>query len=227
MTNAVSAKPPKKETRRRPANLSGTKRPVSVKAAATYDRLVSTAGELLSEIGFEKLTTNAICKRAGVTPPALYRYFSNKYEIVEVLARRLLKRQNDAFAIWLVENRSGAILDKPATSIADWYRRQAEILADEPGGAWTLRALRAMPNLAHIRVESQRVLTDRLLALYSRALPDTPRDILWARIRIWVEIGWVVDELALEEDMIPREILFREVARIVETRVVREAEPEG
>lgn len=195
--------------------------PAGAKAAATYERLIATAGELLGEIGFEKLTTNAICKKAGVTPPALYRYFKDKYEIVEILARRLLQRQNDAFAIWLLENRSGALLDKPATSIADWYRKAADIVATEPGAAWTMRALRAMPNLAHIRVESQRETTDRLMALYRHILRDMDPDLLWSRIRIWVEIGWIVDELAMEEDLIPDDILFQEVARIVESPISR------
>lgn len=194
----------------------GSAKPRSEKAAATYDHLVSTAGELLSEIGFEKLTTNAICKRAGITPPALYRYFSNKYEIVEVLGERLLKRLGDAFAIWLLENRSGALLDKPATSIADWYRRQAEIIAAEPGGGWTMRALRAMPNLAHVRIESHRELANRLLELYRQVMPEAEPELLWSRIRIWVEVGWIVAELALEEDLIPDDFLFREVAEIVE-----------
>jgi AcrR family transcriptional regulator len=45
---------------------------------STFEDLLSTAGELLSEVGFEGLSTNLICKRAGMTPPALYRYFPNK-----------------------------------------------------------------------------------------------------------------------------------------------------
>ncbi|MCP3734013.1 TetR/AcrR family transcriptional regulator [Sphingomonas sp. RP10(2022)] len=195
--------------------------PTGKKAAATYERLIASAGELLGEIGFEKLTTNAICKRAKLTPPALYRYFKDKHEIVEVLALRLLQRQNDAFAVWLLENRSGVLLDKPATSIADWYRKAAEIVATEPGAMWTMRALRAMPILAHIRVESQRETTDRLMALYSHILPQMDRELMWSRIRIWVEIGWIVDELAMEEDLIPHDLLFHEVARIVEAPITR------
>jgi AcrR family transcriptional regulator len=31
----------------------------------TYEKLVKAAGELLGEIGFERLTSNAICARAG------------------------------------------------------------------------------------------------------------------------------------------------------------------
>lgn len=193
--------------------------PTTDKARATYERILICAGELLTEIGFEKLTTNAICKRAGITPPALYHYFSNKYEVMEVLARRLLKRQNDAFAVWLLENRSGSLLDKPTSSVEEWYKQAADIVATEPGGAMTMRALRAIPTLAHIRMESQRELTDRLKELYARIFPDVPGEELWSRIRIWVEIGWIVDELALDEDLIPNDILFHEAASMVETPI--------
>lgn len=51
------------------------------RSLATYEKLIKAAGELLGEVGFEKLTTNAICAKAGMTPPALYRYFHDKYEI--------------------------------------------------------------------------------------------------------------------------------------------------
>jgi len=78
----------------------------------TYEKLVSATGELLGEVGFEKLTTNAICARAKMTPPAFYRYFKDKYEILEVLARRLLERQNEAYAVWLFQGGSWADLEK-------------------------------------------------------------------------------------------------------------------
>ena len=82
--------------------------PASGKPRETYEKLVAAAGKLLGEVGFEKLTTNAICARARMTPPAFYRYFTDKYEILEVLARRLLKRQNDAYAVWLYNSPSDA-----------------------------------------------------------------------------------------------------------------------
>src|SRR6266568_3770968 len=124
--------------------------PSGGKALQTYQRLVAAAGHLLGEIGFERLTTNAICGRAGMTPPAFYRYFHDKYDILEVLARRLLKRQADEYAVWLMQGDSWATLENPAKFLEGWYRIAANIIATEPGSTWTMRALRAMPNLAHV-----------------------------------------------------------------------------
>jgi len=193
---------------RRPAPTGGS-------ALQTYEKLVVAAGELLGEVGFEKLTTNSICARAKLTPPAFYRYFNDKYEILEVLARRLLKKQNDAYAVWLFQGGSWANMDRQPESLAEWFKIAADIVASEPGALWTMRALRALPNLAHIRVESQRMNTDRLFEFYRRVLPDMDPQLLWYRLRVRSEFGWVVDELALEEDRLPRDVLFREAARLL------------
>jgi AcrR family transcriptional regulator len=189
--------------------------PTSGKALATYEKLISTAGELLGEVGFEKLTTNAICARANLTPPALYRYFADKYEILEELARRLLKRQYEAYAVWLFGGGTWAGADKRAQKLEEWFRIAAQIVSEEPGGVWTMRALRALPNLAHVRLESQRMFTDQMFAFYKRIAPHVADDLLWYRLRIRAEFGFVVDELAIEEDRIPHDVLFREAARMI------------
>lgn len=87
-----------------------------------------------------------------------------------------------------------------------------------------MRALRALPSLAPVRLESQRTFTDQLFAFYRQIMPNVPPDILWYRLRIRAEFGYSVDELAIEEDRIPRDILFREAARIVASAFADEEE---
>lgn len=189
--------------------------PASGKPLETYEKLVRAAGELLGEVGFERLTTNGICARAQMTPPAFYRYFEDKYDILEVLARRLLKRQNEAYAVWLFEGGSWADPAKRTEALAEWFKIAADIVASEPGAIWTMRALRALPNLTHVRLESQRMNTDRIFQFYRRMAPDADPELLWQRLRIRAEFGWMVDELAMEEDRLPHDVLFREAARMM------------
>jgi AcrR family transcriptional regulator len=186
--------------------------PLGGKPLETYEKLVRAAGELLGEVGFERLTTNAICARANVTPPALYRYFNDKYDVLEVLARRLLKRQNDAYAVWLFQGGSWSNPARSTEALAEWFKIAADIVASEPGAIWTMRALRALPNLSHVRVESQRMNTDRVFQFYQK--------LLWQRLRIRAEFGWMVDELAIEEDRLPHDVLFREAARMISLALV-------
>jgi AcrR family transcriptional regulator len=189
--------------------------PSGGKPLQTYERLIAATGELLAEVGFERLTTNAICARASLSPPAFYHYFDDKYEILEVMARRLLKRQNDAYAAWLFKGGAWSSPDKAVEALEEWFAIATEITHSEPGAIWTMRALRALPNLAHVRLESQRQSTDQMFAFYRRLLPEIDPTVLWCRLRIRSEFGWAVDELALEEDRVPKAILLREAARIL------------
>ena len=51
--------------------------PQQDRARQTRERLLDVAGELLAEVGIERISTNMIAARAGLTPPALYRYFGD------------------------------------------------------------------------------------------------------------------------------------------------------
>ena len=79
-------------TRRRAPPLEAKKRPEQQRAAETVERILEATAAALADIGFERLSTNIVCARAGLTPPALYRYFPNKYALLYELGRRLMQR---------------------------------------------------------------------------------------------------------------------------------------
>ena len=188
--------------------------PRQERSQQTYDLLLRVAGELLAEVGMDAISTNMICARAGVTPPALYRYFDDKYAVLEALARRLMNRQNVVLEQWIERNEDGGP-DAFSAHIVDLMRDTAAVTASEPGAVWILRALHASPRLVHIRVESHRYVTDRLVEAYSRHMPDIDRDDLWRRLRLSVEIGFAVDEMIQEEDRIPSETAFQYAANVL------------
>jgi hypothetical protein len=94
-------------------------------------------------------------------------------------------------------------------------RETAKVTDAEPGSTWTVRALRAAPRLAHVRIESHRLVTDRMVEAYAPLLPDVPRDVLWRRLRISVELGYAIDEMLPEEDRLDRDDVFRDAARVL------------
>jgi len=188
--------------------------PRQERAQQTYDRLLEVAGELLAEVGIERISTNQICARAGMTPPALYRYFKDKYAILEALGRRLMERQNAVLFAWLDRYGPGGLVAL-TDSAEQLMRDTAAVTAAEPGAVWTLRALRAVPQLAHIRIESHREVTDRMMEVYGPLMPDMDRETLWRRLRISVEFGFAADEMLNEEDRIPRDDLLRDAAAML------------
>jgi len=188
--------------------------PIQRRAVETRQRLLDVAGELLAEVGVERISTNLICARAGMTPPALYRYFGDKYAVFEALGRRLMDRQNAVLFDWL-DRYAPLGLEALGQATEELLRSTAEVTAAEPGAIWTLRALRAVPQLAHVRIESHRLVTDRMTLAYQPLLPRMPRDVLWRRVRISVEFGFATDEMLNEETLIPRDDLLRDAALLL------------
>jgi AcrR family transcriptional regulator len=189
--------------------------PKQERARLTRERLLDVAGELLGEVGIERISTNLICARAGMTPPALYRYFSDKYAVLEALGRRLMDRQNEALFAWTEAHISGGF-EELAAHVADLTRATARVTASEPGALWTLRALRAVPQLAHVRIDSHRFVTDHLVKMYAPLLPKMPKKLLWQRLRMSVEFGFAADEMMIEEDRMKPEDIIRETARLMQ-----------
>ncbi len=68
--------------------------PFQERARHTVDAVVEAAGELLVAEGYERASTNAIAKRAGISIGSLYQYFDGK----EAVFRALLQRHHDQVA---------------------------------------------------------------------------------------------------------------------------------
>lgn len=185
--------------------------PQQDRAVQTRDRLLDIAGELLGEVGIERISTNMISARAGVSPATLYRYFKDKYAVLEALGLRLMERQNKVLFAWLDAHKAGG-LQALGDHVEDLLRATADVTSSEPGGVWIERAMRAVPQLAHVRVESHREVTDVMLDVYAPLLPNVSRKALWRRLRMTVEYGYAIDEMLNEEDRIPRDEIFREAA---------------
>jgi AcrR family transcriptional regulator len=190
-------------------------RPQQERSQQTYDQLLNAAGELLAEVGLDGISTNMICARAGLTPPALYRYFNDKYAVLEALGQRLMTRQNVALEAWIARYVTGGITVLRG-NIEELLRATAAVTASEPGAVWILRALHASPRLVHIRVASHRWVTDRLTDTYLPFLPDMDRDQLWRRLRISVEVGFAVDEMLQEEERVSADMAFRNAAQMLQ-----------
>ena len=185
-----------------------------MRAIATYERLLDVAGDLLSEVGIERISTNLICARAQMTPPALYRYFKDKYAVLEALGRRLMDRQNTVLFAWL-DRYAPLGLQALGDATLELMQATAAVTASEPGAIWTLRALRATPSLAQVRIASHRLVTDRMVAAYAPYLPRIPREVLWRRMRLSIEYGFATDEMLNEETAIAPDDLLRDAAAIL------------
>lgn len=161
----------------------------------------------------ERISTNLICDRAGVTPPALYYYFADKFEVITALGQRLMDRQNDALARWVERHAAGGIMAY-AEYGEDLLAETAAITEAEPGGVWIERALHSSPRLEHVRIDSHRYVTEILTDAFVRHLPGRSREAVWLRVRMLVEFGYMSVELLHAEEGISRETILAETARM-------------
>lgn len=183
--------------------------PSQSRASKTVDLILSAAAKLLEESGFEELTTNKICKAAGLTPPALYRYFPNKYAVVCELARQLMLNQNLALAQHASQLKIKG-LDVNLT--AEILTNQVRVTREFVGGVAVLKTMYATPQLVDIRLASHDNATDGLTEALLEFNVGLPLKELRRRVRLIVEIGNSVIEMVIENPSMDEVAMIRDTA---------------
>lgn len=73
------------------------KRPRQERARETVAAMLEAAARILSEEGFDAVTTNRIAERAGVSVGSLYQYFPSREALVAAMIEHRLERELVAF----------------------------------------------------------------------------------------------------------------------------------
>lgn len=189
-------------------------KPRQGRSKSTYDAILQSAGELLEEVGIERLSTNLVCERAGLTPPALYRYFPNKYALLKELGERLMHVQDEAVFEWQDEERTTepGTVEEEATKLSQILNHLNAITAEFPGGGWVMRALRAVPTLSEVRIESRESVADRDYEVLLQRYPDVDRKVLRIAATLCVEVLYASMELVIDQPELDAEMITREIS---------------
>lgn len=170
--------------------------PQQERATRTVDLILTVTAQLLEEAGFEKLSTNAICERAGLTPPALYRYFPNKYAVLKALGERLMAAQNAALAAWFSSDLAPETFHE---SLSNMLLEQHRVTQAQAGGGWIMRSLHSSPFLLDVRLRSNLQVVDGLLEWLVQINPQLDVEAARLKVRIAVEAGYAVIEWLSDE----------------------------
>ncbi|GAC1037723.1 TetR/AcrR family transcriptional regulator [Pseudomonas sp. No.117] len=197
-----------------PSHATPKARPSQQRAAETYERILAAAAEVLCQVGIERLSTNLVCECAGLTPPALYRYFPNKYALLEELGRRLLEKQNAQIAIRINAELLAGPLERVEDALTDLLLDTYGVTAETAGGMWILKALRAVPSLEHVRLDSHRRVAAQQAEALMALLPGVPPAEIAQVARIVVEFFHSTVELLFDEAL-PAESTCRTVATML------------
>lgn len=201
--------------------------PKQKRAKKTYEALLNAAQEILAESGLEALNSNAIVAKAGATAPSFYRYFQNKYSVLSVLGHRLMALQNDI----VVKTLADTNLDKNIVLENDKIFKMLHILLTDTyhvtqnmtGAGPLLIALRAIPQLSPIRIESHAMIAkataDQIVQLY----PNSDPIIALHKARLASEYGYAAVELLLEVPALQADIILKAAAQSVYDLLISDA----
>ena len=185
-------------------------RPQQQRAIRTYEAILSATGELLCEVGLERVSTNNIAERAGVTVPALYRYFPNKYAVLNALRARLMDAQNEVFARWqrryITGKPSQAMLDNIYYLLYDIYTVTHEF----PGGLEIMHGMQAMAPLQEVRLESHWAVAETFGRIWSTQFQLPFTHDLFRRARVAIGMGFMAVEMALEDHRLDPDVVLRD-----------------
>ncbi|NRF65509.1 TetR/AcrR family transcriptional regulator [Aquincola sp. S2] len=201
-------------------DLEAKARPRQERAQDTFERILAVTAELLGELGIERLSTNLVCERAGLTPPALYRYFPNKYALLRELGERLMAVQNELLAAWATPQTMK--LPRPAfeRSVLVLFAQTLELTQQAPGGVWITRALRAVPALQEVRIGSHRQVTGLIEAAFMSAWPEADRERVRVLARLSVEASYATTEMLFDDPALDAQAVGTTLASMIASQVV-------
>lgn len=190
-------------------------KPRQARAKRTYESILNAAAELLVEVGVERISTNLIAERAGITVPALYRYFPNKYAVLHALGAVLMDSQNEVFQQWFERNDEHL---HPQTLLDDVYqvlKHTYDITLRQTGGAQIIQSLRAVAPLQELRLESHRLVSAQFAQVISDLIKRPVDDVLLMQARLTVDMGYAVVEMALEDSTLSPENTLHQGAHMI------------
>jgi AcrR family transcriptional regulator len=201
--------------------LTPKRAPLQPRAVETYERILTACAALLGEIGIERLSTNLVCQRAGISPPALYQYFPNKYAILLELSMRLMQQQNQLLRPWAVPATMALPPVEFVRSVADVFLRLQELTAQMPAGVWVTRALRAVPSLQPQRLRSRDVMTELVLTPFLTAHPRVEPERARLTLRLAIDALYAAHELLFDDPTLDPQSVATTMAEMVAGQLAR------
>ena len=191
-------------------------KPRQERAKRTYEAILTAAAELLIEVGVERISTNIVAARARVSVPALYRYFPNKYAVLNALSAAYMDQHTAIFQQW-VDEQLGQ--DDPVflvTNIGGLLERIYAATQQQVGGLELVQAVRAVEPLREVRLASHRAASNRLATVVAEILDRSVDELTLAQAQLTVASVYAVVEAALEEDSLSAESMLSEGARMIQ-----------
>nr|WP_040519002.1 TetR family transcriptional regulator [Gordonia neofelifaecis] len=151
-----------------PAPLVPRKRPTQERSRRTFESILTSAREVLIDVGFESLTCEQIAARADLPIGTIYQYFANKYVVVCELDR------NDSSAVRdELTNFSSEIPSlKWPQLLEKFLDHLAELWRTDPSRRAVWLAVQSTPATRATASINERILADQVARILAPLTPD-------------------------------------------------------
>jgi AcrR family transcriptional regulator len=195
-------------------------RPTQQRSHDTYEQILGETAQLLGQVGIERLSTNLICQRLGLSPPALYHYFPNKYAIVHELGARLMQAQDAVVATWATAQTLALPAPRLQRALAAMLGEMFHLTAQRPEGVWVLRALRAVPVLQAVRIQSHERVAQLFFDAFRQAYPKVDTAGAQVAARVAVDMGSAALDLVFDAPQLDPAAVADTLAAMITSQVV-------
>ena len=187
--------------------------PNSKRTLDTYEVLLLAAQNILVSEGYDALNSNLIVKRAGKTPPTFYRYFDDKFEVLEVLCHRVMNVQNELILGFKLAEASDMKLEQliqmlVSTTIA--------VTKDFRAGAELIKILRIVPRLQPIIINSHNemalYIADHIVPVSLNLHSGIKSEDILLRARLAIQFGYATLEHLLSENLANEDVIIERTA---------------
>ena len=198
-----------------PPELQAKAQPRQKRAVETYEQILGVTAQLLAKVGIERLSTNLVCERAGISPPALYRYFPNKYALLRELGMRLMAAQNAIVQAWATPATMKLPQAAFSASIFELYAQTLALTRELPEGLWVTRALRAVPALTQVRIDSHVYVSGLIQSAFLVAYPRADVGRVAVMTRLAVEMVYAALEMMFDDPTLNEQAVGQTLADMI------------
>jgi AcrR family transcriptional regulator len=171
--------------------------------------ILDTTASLVDELGYGALSPALIARRADMSGPAIYRYFTDLESIALALAQRNLERYVERCREFLGST------DEWQTAIVAAIDAYADFFRNEPGFRRIRLGDTISQDLRGTRSSNKRLLAKAVSELFVEQFEVLPRPDLVAHVEVMVELGEALITRAFESDPAGDPFFLNECARLM------------
>ncbi len=172
------------------------------------EEILSAAGALFAEVGYDKATTNMIAARAGISPGSLYQFFPNKESITQAFAADVTEHLHQVYVTIL----SSEVVALPLrTFVETFIDRLVAFNRKHPGYlALELGSTLSSP-LAHVLADLHQGIQADLDAIFAARWPQSTQEQRRLPLLVSYRLFFALLPLVLEGEGEPQHAIVHEM----------------